>query len=443
MKTIGYICFAMALIMAAACGKEPVCSGNGDGAVRCVSFGFRVMPLEYTMTKAEDIDPDEADDFIDRIDMYEFGSDGGMIRHESWSDPAGLDLDSVRPVSYDASGNRHNWVFVANLDEATAEYLAGLDADGFSGSDSGVIPMSAGNFRLHKPIMTGTADSDFTEDESVAVTLYRYLTRIEIGSITADFNDVSLYEREVKLKRIVLTHYPNVLKLLSRHAGDVWGSSQDMLGGGYTKYSDPAFGNLLKMGNRCNSIGGSVLDGTFSLAEYGGEGKLAEDFPYLLNYNRLLGEGELAVDAEGDQLTASCHVFGDDEGILCSASANAAGQSCEVGKVFYTINMARSSYCDLLGDYEDQDDCQKLVIEVEFDGVPYFYIISLRELNAGMTYKVQNITLKNLGSRYSNKYIQKYAADAAIESVAEWNELGVSDIQVGYTVDGYDIYGYE
>ena len=78
-----------------------------------------------------------------------------------------------------------------------------------------------------------------------------------------------------------------------------------------------------------------------------------------------------------------------------------------------------------------------------FDGVPYFYIISLRELIAGMTYKVQNITLKNLGSRYSNKYIQKYATDAAIESVAEWSELQMDNIQVGYTEDGYDIYGYE
>ena len=83
------------------------------------------------------------------------------------------------------------------------------------------------------------------------------------------------------------------------------------------------------------------------------------------------------------------------------------------------------------------------MIEVEFDGVPYFYIISLRELNAGMTYKVKNITLKNLGSRYSNKYIRKYATDAAIESVAEWGEHQMDNIQVGYTVDGYDIYGYE
>ena len=56
--------------------------------------------------------------------------------------------------------------------------------------------MEAGNFRLHKPIMTGTADADFKKDESVTVTLYRYLTRIEIEKITADFDDASLYEKE-------------------------------------------------------------------------------------------------------------------------------------------------------------------------------------------------------------------------------------------------------
>jgi hypothetical protein len=219
-----------------------------------------------------------------------------------------------------------------------------------------------------------------------------------------------------------------------------------MLGIGYTKFSDPAFGNLLKLNNECNEINipyKSDFDDTFSLAEYGGKGKLAEDYPYLLNYNKLLGEGELVVDAEGDQLAASCHVFGDDEGVLCSSLNNFAGQYCEVDKVFYTMNMARNSYNYLVGNYNEQDDCQKLVIEVEFDGVPYFYIISLRELNAGMTYKVKNITLKNLGSRYSNKYIRKYATDAAIESVTEWSEHQMDNIQVGYTVDGYDIYGYE
>ena len=446
MKNMRNICFAIALIMAAACNKEPMNSVVDEGTANCVSFGFRVMPLEYTMTKAEDIDPDEMDDFIDRIDMYEFNKAGDMIRHESWSDSEGLDLDTVKPVSYDMSGNKHNWVFIANLDPDTAEYLAGLDADGLSDVYSGVIPMEAGNFRLHKPIMTGTADADFKKNESVTVTLYRYLTRIEIEKITADFDDASLYEKEVKLKRIVITHYPNILKLLYKHVSDVWGTYQDMLGLGYTKFVDPAFGNLLKMPNSCNDIDipyKSTFDDTFSLVEYGGEGKLAKDFPYLLNYNSLLGEGELVVNAEGDQLTASCHIFGDEEGILCSASNNTAGQSCDVGKVFYTMNMVRNSYCYLIGDYKSQDDCQKLVIEVEFDGVPYFYIISLRELIAGMTYKVQNITWKNLGSRYSNKYIQKYATDAAIESVAEWSELQMDNIQVGYTVDGYDIYGYE
>lgn len=444
MKTIRNLSLMAALVWATACGKE--LSAIDESNVSCVSFGFEVMPLEYTMTKSENINQDELDDFIDRIDMYEFNKAGDLIRHESWSDPEGLNLDTVKPVSYDVSGNKHNWVFIANLDPETAEYLAGLDADGFSDVYSGVIPMEAGNFRLHKPIMTGTADADFKKNESMTVTLYRYLTRIEIEKITADFDDVSLYDKDVKIKRIVITHYPNILKLLYKHVSDVWGTYQDMLGIGYTKFSDPAFGNLLKLNNECNEINipyKSDFDDTFSLAEYGGKGKLAEDYPYLLNYNKLLGEGELVVDAEGDQLAASCHVFGDDEGVLCSSLNNFAGQYCEVDKVFYTMNMARNSYNYLVGNYNEQDDCQKLVIEVEFDGVPYFYIISLRELNAGMTYKIKNITLKNLGSRYSNKYIRKYATDAAIESVAEWSEHQMDNIQVGYTVDGYDIYGYE
>lgn len=446
MKTIRNLTIMAALVMMASCGKELTSSEIGNEIINSVTFGFKVMPLEYTMTKAENINSDEEDDFIDRIDMYEFNKTGNMVRHESWFDQDGLDMDVVKPVSYEVSGNKHNWVFIANLDSDTAEYLAGLDADGFSDVYSGVIPMEAGNFRLHKPIMTGTADADFKKNESVTVMLYRYLTRIEIEKITADFDDASLYDKEVKVKRIVITHYPNILKLLYKHVSEVWGTYQDMLGIGYTKFSDPAFGNLLKLSNECNEINipyKSDFDDTFSLAEYGGKGKLANDYPYLLNYNRLLGEGELVVDAEGDQLAASCHVFGDNEGLLCSSLNKSAGQSCEVDKVFYTMNMARNSYHYLVGNYNEQDDCQKLVIEVEFDGVPYFYIISLRELNAGMTYKVKNITLKNLGSRYSNKYIRKYATNAAIESVAEWSELQLENLQVGYTVYGYDIYGYE
>ena len=48
----------------------------------------------------------------------------------------------------------------------------GLNADEIGNMPTGIIPLSAGNFRLHKPIMGGTAESDFRKDETISVVLY-------------------------------------------------------------------------------------------------------------------------------------------------------------------------------------------------------------------------------------------------------------------------------
>ena len=111
--------------------------------------------------------------------------------------------------------------------------------------------------------------------------------------------------------------------------------------------------------------------------------------------------------------------------------------------MFYTVPVSRYIRAFLYGDIESQDDTQKLVIEVDIDGIPYFYIISLYELNAGMIYKVGNINLKSIGSEYSNKYEQKYEVKGAVTEIADWSETELAEMNVGYTVDGYDIYGYE
>ena len=418
-----------------------------------VGFRFRVEPVTYTMTRAENIDAMETDDFIDRIDMYEYNKDGDMIKHEYWYDSEGLDLSTVNPKSYDLSNNDHTWVFLANLNSDSAEYLAGLNADEIGNMPTGIIPLSAGNFRLHKPIMGGTAESDFRKDETISVVLYKYLTRIEISNIKADFDDLSLYDKEIKIKRIALTNYTNALKLLNCSAKDVGGSFQNVLGVGYTKFSNPAFGNLYHMENSCNDW--EMKDSRFEdgknsldLAQYGGTGKLLEQYPYILNRNRKLQKGELLLDAEGDQHIASVHEFSDSEGVLCSSYDKTPGKIVSVNKVFYTIPVEWSYLSTLYTKWEYQDDIQKLVIEVEFDGSPYYYIISLCELNAGMIYKVGCINLKGMGSEYSNFYEQKpqpvYGdVGATMSGIREWSETELSEMNVGFTVDGYNIYGYE
>jgi len=111
--------------------------------------------------------------------------------------------------------------------------------------------------------------------------------------------------------------------------------------------------------------------------------------------------------------------------------------------LFQILSGGNRFYLLQYGDIKNQDDTQKLVIEVDIDGIPYFYIISLYELNAGMIYKVGNINLRSIGSEYSNKYEQKYEVKGAVTEIADWSETELAKMNVGYTVDGYDIYGYE
>ena len=449
MKRYSFLLAIAAIALAvSACVKDIDLSSGNSQELFEVGFNLCVEPVTYTMTRAEDINADETDDFIDRIDMYEFDKAGDMLRHEVWKDPDGLDLTTVNPKSYDSNGNKHTWVFVANLDEDSAEYLAGLNADEIGEMPTGIIPLEAGNFRLHKPVMCGCNYSNFTKNETKTVTLYRYLTRIEISSITADFDDESLFDKDVKINRIAIVNYPNALRLLDKSATKVNGNYQDVLGTGYTKFTDPALGNLLKMNNDCNNweMNSSYFDddeGILDLTEFGGKGKLSYQYDYIINNNRLAPKGELIIDAEDDQLTASVHEFSENEGVLCSSSIAGLNHSLEVNKVFYTVPVARNSHSNLFGDIKYQDDTQKLVIEVTIDDIPYFYIISLYELNAGMIYKIGNINLKSIGSEYSNKYEQKYEVKGAVTEIADWSETELAKMNVGYTVDGYDIYGYE
>lgn len=449
-----FFLFAAVMMMASAtsCEQDVSMIPDKPDEVCQVGFKFRVEPVTYTMTRAENIDSDETDDFIDRIDMYEYNKDGDMIRHEFWHDSEGLDLSTINPKSYDLYDNDHTWVFLANLDPDSAEYLACLNADEIGNMPTGIIPLSAGNFRLHKPIMGGTAEADFRKDETISVVLYRYLTRIEISNIKADFDDLSLYDMDIRIKRIALTNYTNALRLLNSSAKDVGGSFQNVLGVGYTKFSNPAFGNLYHMENSCNEWemkNSRFEDGknSLDLSQYGGKGKLLKQYPYILNRNMKLQKGELHLDAEYDQHIASVHEFAENEGILCSPTDKTLSNVLAVNKMFYTIPVDWSYGHVLYANWASQDDIQKLVIEVDIDGTSYFYIISLAELNAGMIYKVGTINLKSLGSEYSNIYEEKVdpnnEAAATISGIGEWSETELSEMNVGYTVDGYNIYGYE
>lgn len=454
-RVISLIAFITMIILSVSCEQDIDSVSNNTGDIYEVGFIIKVKPITYTMTKAENINADEMDDFIDRLDMYEYNKAGELLRHESWQNPDGLDLSSINPVSYDEYGARHNFVFVANLDEDSAKYLEGLNADEIGEMPTGIIPLEAGNFRPHKPIMCGCTYAYFERNQTKPVTLYRYLSRIEISCITAAFDDETLFDKNVKLKKIAIINYPNALRLLDESANTIVGVDQDVLGIGFTiVIGEPAFGNIKTVENACNNweLNSSYFDlsngeGILDLSEYGGNGKLSQRYNYILNNNRLAPKGQLIIDANGYQHTASVHEFGESEGWLCSSTDASISHTLDVNKVFYTVPVKRQVTTNLYGEVQYQDDVQKLVIEVEIDGTSYFYIISMEDLVAGMIYKIGNINLKSIGSEYSNKYAKlgdpPVESSVGVSGVNSWDETVLSNMNVGYTVDGYDIYGYE
>ena len=62
---------------------------------------------------------------------------------------------------------------------------------------------------------------------------------------------------------------------------------------------------------------------------------------------------------------------------------------------------------------------------------------------------LDDIVIGNVGQkkRYSNKYEKladpPVAASVGVSGVNSWDETVLPDMNVGYTIDGFDIYGYE
>ena len=436
MKKTILILGALAVIAAVSCNKELPETGQ-DGGMHSVTLSLSVQNPVSVSTKAETFNASQQDDFIDRLDMLEYDRTGTLTTHRTWTNASGLDLSTVSYTAYSTKGDSRYWLFLANFDEESIDYLSQLSgADIGSSAAKGMVPLSAGNFRLHKPLMGGTAVSGFAKDQTLPVTLFRYMTKFEIGTITADFTDSGYLESDVKLKKIAITHVPNFLRPLYRTVTSIYGGQQDVNAVGYSYPNGgkgSSIGNLSHYDTCVNrDVKTSNATGTFNLTDYGATGSLAADFTYAYNYNKGLDKGVLVTDAPGDMYTATVHEFGANEGILCKSDDEDWPHTYVINKVLYTIPWYRDQYGYLWGEFNSQDDTQKMVFQVEIDGTDYFYIIPMRELEAGMIYRLGNITLKGLGSEYSNFYVRKYAGELTPFSIDGWEDCDIDNIDMGY-----------
>ena len=179
-----------------------------------------------------------------------------------------------------------------------------------------------------------------------------------------------------------------------------------------------------------NAPGGWSADGTFSMD---GPGILTGDFPFMINSNYQKDPGVLNVDAEGILKDITHHSYDNTvgEGLIVNSGDMTESHSINVGKCFYGF-MGRGTFSNysIVSEYKSQNIYPKIVIELSIDGQSWFYPIPLIYPQPNTIYKIDNITVRDYGSEYSNFYIQKYAADFVI-TVSDWNELSVENMNVG------------
>jgi hypothetical protein len=102
-----------------------------------------------------------------------------------------------------------------------------------------------------------------------------------------------------------------------------------------------------------------------------------------------------------------------------------------VDKCFYGF-MGRGVFNEysIVSEYKSQNIYPKLVIELSIDGKSWFYPIPLIHPQPNTVYKIDNITIKDYGSEYSNFFPIKYVVDYTIK-VAEWSEITIENMNVG------------
>lgn len=457
MKKTLYIAAVLVAGAIAACNKfdMPCPKGDEEG----ISIRFQTASLTAFQTKADNIGTAHEDDIIDRLDLFVYKSgDTTMFDHHVWADASGVDLSEIDLKYYDVSGTRFTFIAIANLDAATAAYFAGLSSNQMPSYYGGLIPLQEGNFRSHRPIMGSAGGvtlgnssyySSSSGDKTLTMTLYRYVARFEIEKITADFDNTDLMNSDVIVKGIAWINVANALRPLKNWPSSSSGSEPyAIFGGRSTYFASQEFGNLeYPDGYRYYEVnethhGWVSLQETYNLSPYGATGALAADFPYILNNNYHVNEGVLNIDAPGYMRDATTHFFTGETGRICSSTNPSQSHVLNVNKEFYILPLQRNSYSSYMcTEFSSQDDTIKMVIVVEIDGETYYYPYRAMYIQPNSRYLVHNITLKGIGSKYSNFYLKKYGASLTPMSVGEWSELEVDNINMGYSdYDGTNIY---
>lgn len=427
MKRLMILFMALSGLLAVSCDKEAGPMGGGlveDEhilTVRVVTDGVR--------TKALDSDDTPISDGLHRLDLYVFHKNEPILDEHIVlePDPSGITTYSFK----EKKGERIGVLAIGNLDEDTAKLLEGKTLGQLNNDDDpeAWIVLSANNFATDRIVMVGANDYQFTKDGNVSIELRRLMYRIDIGKIIVAPENDELLGKEIYVKNIALTNICNYFVPLN----------SDSIGHFYSWYL--FFGNEYNLDNALGAVErgfefyknapkGWNANGSFTLE---GPGILNGSFPYMINSNFQKDPGVLNVDATGvlKEVTHQHYNNAVGEGLMVQAGDMDASHSMNVDKCFYGF-MGRGVFNEysIVSEYKSQNIYPKLVIELSIDGKSWFYPIPLIHPQPNTVYKIDNITIKDYGSEYSNFFPVKYVVDYTIK-VAEWSEITIENMNVG------------
>lgn len=427
MKRLMILFMALSGLLAVSCDKEAGPMGGGlveDEhilTVRVVTDGVR--------TKALDSDDTPISDGLHRLDLYVFHKNEPILDEHIVlePDPSGITTYSFK----EKKGERIGVLAIGNLDEDTAKLLEGKTLGQLNNDDDpeAWIVLSANNFATDRIVMVGANDYQFTKDGNVSIELRRLMYRIDIGKIIVAPENDELLGKEIYVKNIALTNICNYFVPLN----------SDSIGHFYSWYL--FFGNEYNLDNALGAVErgfefyknapkGWNANGSFTLE---GPGILNGSFPYMINSNFQKDPGVLNVDATGvlKEVTHQQYNNAVGEGLMVQAGDMDASHSMNVDKCFYGF-MGRGVFNEysIVSEYKSQNIYPKLVIELSIDGKSWFYPIPLIHPQPNTVYKIDNITIKDYGSEYSNFFPIKYVVDYTIK-VAEWSEITIENMNVG------------
>ena len=425
------IFFALACGMLAGCNKESPEMANQDGHDGMVKMELRcqVDPLLKVDTKAG-----TTDDKVYRLDILEFDNHYVFQSHHTYTSATGLDLDSFIFEQWLPAGNTRYYALLANLHEDSVNFLKSKSPSQWNWG-SNALPLSAGNWSAGHIPMGGWTYCYFNGSSPTA-TLRRYMFRINIGTITADFGE-TLMAKNVRVKSISIINANQLFMVANRNYSESYSFNTDPLGYTGNMSSLNPFGGVTNGYSSVNSITSTIEEDTvWDYEELGGEGVLAAEFTPLYNYNKRKAKHVLNITAPAS-IRDMCYY----------SVPSGSGTLAPTGTHVYSLNRSLygvprycsdgSSYYSATGfeDYDYQRDYMKLVIEVEVNSVSYFYPIILRFMQPNALYTISNITLKGPGSEYSNFFERQFYGNISAPTVLDWTDCTISNINVGYTDD--------